>query len=43
MKENEFYDYQYAIKNFLEIKSNKFSCLNFANTIVSEIVKKLDN
>ena len=43
MKENEFYDYQYAIKNFLEIKSNKFSCLNFANTIVSEILKKLDN
>ena len=42
MTENEFIDYQRAIKNFLEEKSNKFSCQNFANTIVSKIIKTLN-
>ena len=43
MKENEFLKYQLAIKNFLELRSNKFSCQKFANTIVSKIIKTIDN
>ena len=43
MTENEFLNYQLAIKNFLERRSNKFSCQKFANTIVSKIIKTIDN
>ena len=43
MSEDRYIDYQNSIKNFLENKSELFSCNKFADDIVSKIMKKIDN
>ena len=43
MSEDRYIDYQNSIKNFLENKSELFSCNKFADDIVSKIMKKIGN
>ena len=43
MPEDQYLNYQRRIKDFLENKSEKFSCSEFSNIISSKIIKVINN
>ena len=43
MPENQYLNYQESIKDFLENKSEEFSCNKFSSTISSKIIDVTNN